>query len=274
MNSVIYEIRNLIRARGAVRAYVPSPQFSMSAAVLYEIRNLLRTPAGTLGGQIAFTTGLGAITHILGPSDQSLLIRGGSSQSLILGANGLSTATINANGRFRIDKAAGNTNAAFQIVNESDGKGAQLTQNGNEEAFSAQQNSANTAFSLTQTTNARAIRANKTGTGGNPCAEFVDAGTGQALLITKTGAGIACQIANSGGTHALVADAGNVGIGVTDPLSKLHVSSGAVELEEIADPAAPTSNHARLYSRDDGAGKTQLVVRFPTGAVQVIATEP
>lgn len=47
-----------------------------------------------------------------------------------------------------------------------------------------------------------------------------------------------------------------------------------LEGTEIADPAAPASNKARLYVRDNGAGKTQLVVVFPTGAVQVIATEP
>lgn len=47
-----------------------------------------------------------------------------------------------------------------------------------------------------------------------------------------------------------------------------------VELPEISDPSAPTSNNGRLYVRDNGSGKTQLFVRFPTGAVQVIATEP
>lgn len=41
-----------------------------------------------------------------------------------------------------------------------------------------------------------------------------------------------------------------------------------------ADAAAPATNKGRLYFKDNGAGKTQLVVRFPTGAVQVIATEP
>jgi len=46
------------------------------------------------------------------------------------------------------------------------------------------------------------------------------------------------------------------------------------EGDEIADPAAPAANKGRLYFKDNGAGKTQLVVRFPTGAVQVIATEP
>ena len=43
---------------------------------------------------------------------------------------------------------------------------------------------------------------------------------------------------------------------------------------EISDPAAPSANRGRLYFKDNGAGKTQIVVRFPTGAVQVIATEP
>lgn len=46
------------------------------------------------------------------------------------------------------------------------------------------------------------------------------------------------------------------------------------EFTEIADPAAGATNTARLYAKDNGAGKTQLVVRFPTGAVQVLATEP
>jgi hypothetical protein len=47
-----------------------------------------------------------------------------------------------------------------------------------------------------------------------------------------------------------------------------------IEGIEITDPAAPASNKGRLYFRDNGGGKTQLAVRFPTGAVQVLATEP
>jgi hypothetical protein len=43
---------------------------------------------------------------------------------------------------------------------------------------------------------------------------------------------------------------------------------------EIADPPVPGANAGRLYFRDNGSGKTQLVVRFPNGAIQVIATEP
>ena len=47
-----------------------------------------------------------------------------------------------------------------------------------------------------------------------------------------------------------------------------------IEGYEISDPAAPAANAGRLYFRDNGAGKTQLVVRFASGAVQVVATEP
>lgn len=46
-----------------------------------------------------------------------------------------------------------------------------------------------------------------------------------------------------------------------------------IDVVEIADPAAPAANTGRVYMRDTG-GKTQLVARFPSGAVQVIATEP
>ncbi len=45
-------------------------------------------------------------------------------------------------------------------------------------------------------------------------------------------------------------------------------------MAEISDPAAPSSNQAKVYLRDNGSGKTQLCVRFATGAVQVLATEP
>ena len=45
-------------------------------------------------------------------------------------------------------------------------------------------------------------------------------------------------------------------------------------LSEISAPDAPAANKAVLYCRDNGSGKTQVVVRFPTGAVQVVATEP
>lgn len=44
-------------------------------------------------------------------------------------------------------------------------------------------------------------------------------------------------------------------------------------IELGADPSAPAADKARLFLRDNGAGKTQLCVLFATGAVQVLATQ-
>lgn len=75
----------------------------------------------------------------------------------------------------------------------------------------------------------------------------------------------------SGHTQAVA-----LGYGTTTTAAN-QIQGGArhIELSELgADPAAPAANSGRLYFRDNGSGKTQLVARFPTGAVQVIATEP
>jgi hypothetical protein len=45
------------------------------------------------------------------------------------------------------------------------------------------------------------------------------------------------------------------------------------ELGEVVNPAPPLANRARLFVRDNGAGKTQLCVRFRTGGVHIIKTE-
>ena len=51
-------------------------------------------------------------------------------------------------------------------------------------------------------------------------------------------------------------------------------AAGIVGTELAADAAAPAADQGALYFRDNGSGKTQLVVRFATGAVQVVATQP
>lgn len=51
---------------------------------------------------------------------------------------------------------------------------------------------------------------------------------------------------------------------------------GFIGLDQLAgDPIAPVNTtEGRMYLRDNGSGKNQLVIRFDSGAVQVIATEP
>ena len=80
-------------------------------------------------------------------------------------------------------------------------------------------------------------------------------------------------------------DADNLGItvggggGRTIDISTARVDFGSgggmyLQVYEIADPGVAPGNGARLYARDNGGGKTQLVVIFQSGAVQVLATEP
>ena len=65
------------------------------------------------------------------------------------------------------------------------------------------------------------------------------------------------------------------GIELTGLTNVLNISNGYAQLTERAsDPAAPPSNQVSIYARDNGAGKTQVVARFNTGAVVVIATQP
>lgn len=45
-------------------------------------------------------------------------------------------------------------------------------------------------------------------------------------------------------------------------------------MTEGAEPAAPAANKALIFAQDNGGGKTQLCVRFPTGVSQCFATEP
>lgn len=62
--------------------------------------------------------------------------------------------------------------------------------------------------------------------------------------------------------------------GINVVMDNLVLPVGGIYGTEISDPAAPSANTGVLYFRDNGSGKTQLCVRFPTGAVQVVATQP
>jgi hypothetical protein len=43
--------------------------------------------------------------------------------------------------------------------------------------------------------------------------------------------------------------------------------------EAASDFSAPAADKVKVYARDNG-GKTELVARFPTGAIQQLAIEP
>lgn len=118
-------------------------------------------------------------------------------------------------------------------------------------------------------------------------------GSGASDLVTKnTGAFrfIRAGVATSA-NYGIVSDAGDgMGLQVPTAASIFRFSFAGTSLfdlvrenagaglkflsESSADHTAPSSNQCVLYTRDDGAGKTELVARFATGAVQVVAAEP
>lgn len=71
-----------------------------------------------------------------------------------------------------------------------------------------------------------------------------------------------------------------IGFGLTQDTLLYRSAPGVIgvanlfEFSEVAAPTAPAVNKARLFLQDNGAGKTQLAVRFSTGAVAILATQP
>jgi len=95
------------------------------------------------------------------------------------------------------------------------------------------------------------------------------------------GAGNAVQVSGYYGLNFAVGDGnrltinstGNFGIGTTDPKGLLDVV-GDLVLHEMTVPSAPPADSLRLFSRDDGTGKTQLCVMWSDGSITVLATQP
>lgn len=50
--------------------------------------------------------------------------------------------------------------------------------------------------------------------------------------------------------------------------------AGSMELIEQTAPSAPSADRVRIYAQDNGAGKTQLMALFSSGAAQQIAIQP
>jgi len=97
------------------------------------------------------------------------------------------------------------------------------------------------------------------------------------MLWINSGPYIAFGTRESGTNYGntLVLKSGRVGMnGILSPSTELDIGAGAIEFAEMTAPTAGVTNTGRLFLRDNGSGKSQLCVRFNTGAIQVIATEP
>lgn len=96
---------------------------------------------------------------------------------------------------------------------------------------------------------------------------YINTITGPSHMYLKWGAaatqwtGVLQNGATSGSLNGLTV--------TTNPL----LTSAAIWLGEQTAPSAGTANQAILYADDNGAGKTRLMVRMPTGAAIQLAIE-
>lgn len=97
------------------------------------------------------------------------------------------------------------------------------------------------------------------------------------------GAGVSTYIdlinsnANGGDSWRLASDQwGNLQVLNLDTSMLMEVKpQGFIRIPEAPyDPGDAPANSGLIYMRDNGSGKTQFVAKFPSGAVQVLATEP
>ena len=133
------------------------------------------------------------------------------------------------------------------------------------------------AASTGSNSSAIAVGAGATVTGSNGVAVGTSS-LAQASAVAIGLVSVAVTNAVAIGREASAGHSNSVALGrlsVTTAADQVKIGVRHIEYTELAvDPEAPAANSARLYARDNGAGKTQLCVRFLTGAVQVLATEP
>ncbi len=106
-------------------------------------------------------------------------------------------------------------------------------------------------------------------------------GAGQDARLWYDGTNVRLDPRLVGSGHTII-DSGRLGLSEASPATALDIDKdaggtdlGGVTLEELStDIAAPAANKGAVFMKDNGSGKTQLCVRFNTGAVQVLATQP
>lgn len=104
------------------------------------------------------------------------------------------------------------------------------------------------------------------------------------IMARNNGAASTLNLNADGGLVTINNNNDDLGLDVNGPIEATNITltdanfavtlPGIIEFTERGDAGAPAANKGRLYLRDNGAGKTQLVIRFNSGAIQVIATQP
>jgi hypothetical protein len=80
------------------------------------------------------------------------------------------------------------------------------------------------------------------------------------------------------GRTAILADGEDIGIDARGDLAGVFRGpvrfNSFLEIESIPEPDTPNLDRTRMFTRVNGSLKIEVCVKFPSGAVQVIATEP
>jgi len=103
------------------------------------------------------------------------------------------------------------------------------------------------------------------------------AGAGVSITVStiKSRSGDDLELVENSRKGLLIEDGtGRIGIAGTTPRAGFDLGSGAMIQSEHGSSPLGVANAAILFTRDNGAGKTQLCVQFGTGSVQILATEP
>lgn len=99
---------------------------------------------------------------------------------------------------------------------------------------------------------------------------------GSTLYIASrdTASGKVKIMAQTGLAFYILLDPQNSKVEITNSLVLTGGGGGHIQLPEVTEPGNGPANTGRLFVKDNGAGKSQLCVRFASGATQVVATEP
>ena len=258
--------------------------------------------SGSLSGQITWNTGLGAITHILGPTDQALAISPGTGRSMTITSasdlvGGLLTVQGNGGGAtLTVYNASGKAGAPLYVKNEGTSDGIYVENSASGARGTTVVNAGTgTGLLVDQNSNAIALQLDAAAASSNPVLDFVNAGsgvdidgTGSTWSVSKTGAGtfasivtgtltgktdVTCTI-NSAGTGVLqlgtAGDANAIEISAAGAISLNQAVTGASTIScTTLNPTGITFTGATSHSILGTADQTLIVNSQGTGVLQL-----
>ena len=164
---------------------------------------------------------------------------------------------------------AGSTNHGTGVVGEHSGSGVGVF-------GSAAGDNGHGVYGLASGSDARAVQGDATGPNGIGAYGSTVSGVGVYGTATSGVGVVGTSATGGGGTFSSDSGIGILGSSVGSYagafVGPVHVTKH-LDIDEIPTPTLAPAGMARLFARDNGAGKAQLCVIFPSGAEIVLATE-